>query len=107
MKDLILYIFLFSIYSLLALKLFALPLISFDETLSWEVLGRVLLVFVASGTVARWSVLAFKKRPPGLLSGQKIIGVEEQEGENVLDILKPQKLRRELKKPKLKRSRRF
>lgn len=103
MKDVFLYVFLFALYAVLALKLFALPLISYEDTLTWEILGRVLLTFIGSAVVARWSVLAFKKRPPGLLAGQKIIGIEEQQAENVLDVLKPQKLRREEKKPKLKR----
>ncbi len=103
MKDLVLYAFLLALYSLLALRLFALPLFSYEETLTWEILGQVLLVFISSATLARWSVIAFKKKVPGLLSGQKIIGIEEQQAENVLDVLKPQKLRREEKKPRLKR----
>lgn len=103
MKDVVFYVFLFALYAVLSLKLFGGPLVSYDDPLTWESLGRVLLMFIGSATVARWSVMAFKKRAPGLLTGQKIIGIEEQQADNVLDVLKPQKLRREEKKPRLKR----
>lgn len=103
MKDVAFYVFLFVLYSVLALKFFSVPLMGSEETLNWETFGRVLLIFTVSATLARWSVLAFKKRAQTLLAGQKIIGIEEAEAENVIDVLRPQKLRREEKKPKLKR----
>ncbi|GEM_PF-3480628 len=103
MKDVALYVFLFALYSVLAVKFFSMPLVGAEEILTWDTFGRALLIFTLSAAVARWSVLAFKKRAQGLLAGQKIVGIEEAEAENVIDVIKPQKLRQEQKKPKLKR----
>lgn len=102
MKDVVLYVFLFALYSVLALKVAPLNIEMTGEVLSWETFGRYLLLFAGSAMLARWSVLAFKPKPERLLSGQKIVGIEEQVGDQVLDVIRPQQLRRELKKPKLK-----
>lgn len=105
MKDVILYVFLFALYAVLGLR-FAPAGDATADVLSWELLGRYLLIFFMAGALARWTVLAFKKRPPGLISGQKIVGIEEPEAEQLMDVLKPEKVKKELKKPKL-RKRRF
>ena len=55
MKDVVFYVFLFALYSVLALKFFALPATQHEDMLTWDSLGRVLLVFVGAATVARWS----------------------------------------------------
>lgn len=105
MKDALLYVFLFALYGILALHLFAAELRLSMDIVTWPALGRVVLLFAGVATVARWTVMAFKPRADRLLAGQKIVGIEEQEGENVIDVLRPQPLKRETKKPKLKRRR--
>lgn len=100
MKDMIFYVFLTCLYGILGLAYFG---ETQQAELTWKYLGQVFLLFALSATLARWSVLAFKKKPDRLLAGQKIVGIEEGDAANVLEVVKPQKLRREEKKPKLRR----
>jgi hypothetical protein len=107
MKDVVFYVFLFLVYGILALNFGTAQNAGGEPVLTWKTLGFYFCLFAAVATLARWSVMAFKRRTDQLLKGQKIVGVEEGEGEHVIDVLKPALLKREEKKPKLKRRRRF
>lgn len=102
MKDVIFYVFLMLLYGVLGIGFLAEPK---QAELTWKQLGQTFLLFALAATLARWTVLAFKKRPERLLAGQKIVGIEEGDVPSVLEVVKPQKLRREEKKPKLRRRR--
>lgn len=103
MKDVVGYVFLFLLYAILAVGFWA---DARPGDLSWKFLAEIFLLFVAAATLARWTVMAFKKRADRLLPGQKIVGIEEGESPSVLEVVKPRKLRREDKKPKIRRLRR-
>lgn len=107
MKDVVLYVILFAVYGVLALNYQAGQNTGSEPVLTWKTLGMHMVLFAAVATLARWSVMAFKKRADRLLKGQRIVGVEEGEAEHVIDVLKPAVLKREEKKPKLKKGRRF
>lgn len=102
MKDVIFYVFVFLLYGLLVLGYIVEPK---QADLTWKYLGQTFVSLALAATLARWTVLAFKKRPDRLLAGQKIVGIEEGDAPSVLEVVKPQKLKREDKKPKLKRRR--
>lgn len=105
MKDVLFYVFLFGVYGILALQWLAGQNTGEDSVLTWKSLGLHACLFIAVATLARWSVMAFKRRADRLLKGQKIVGIEEGEADHVIDVLKPAALKRETKKPKLKRRR--
>jgi hypothetical protein len=106
MKDVLFYVFFFILYSLFALRFGEFNLSSdAGSVVTWGALGRIILLFAFCATVARWTVLAFKRRGPKLLAGQEIVGVEEEAGEHIIDVVKPSLLRREVAKPKLKKKR--
>ncbi|MBN8222092.1 MAG: hypothetical protein J0L53_14305 [Spirochaetes bacterium] len=107
MKDVVFYVFLLGLYGVLALNFGLAPGAAAEPVLTWRSLGTHFAVFAAIATVARWSVMAFKRRSDRLLKGQKIVGIEEGEADHVIDVLRPAVLKREEKKPKLKRKRRF
>lgn len=102
MKDVTFYVFLFLLYGILGLGYFT---ESRPADLTWKYLGQVFLFLALAATLARWTVIAFKKRPDRLLAGQKIVGIEEGDAPSVLEVVKPQKLKREEKKPRLRRRR--
>lgn len=106
MKDVVFYVVIFAVYGVLALNYLS-GQSTAEPVLTWKTLGLHMAIFIAVATVARWSVMAFKRRTDRLLKGQKIVGVEEGESEHVIDVLKPAVLKREDKKPRLKRKRRF
>ncbi len=107
MKDVVIYVFLFALYAVIALQYFGGDAQSRSATPSWQTLGHNLLLFAAAAALARWSVIAFKRRPQRLIDGQKIVGIEEATAESVLDVVQPKLLKRETQKPKLKRRRRL
>jgi len=106
MKDVVLYFFFCLLYGILTLH-WRPPQALGAEILSWSAFGEVLLVFVSVATIARWTVMAFKPRPDRLKAGQQIVGVEEPEAEHVIDVVNPVVLKREEKKPRLKKRRLF
>lgn len=106
MKDVVFYVFLFALYGVLALNYLS-GQGTAEQVLTWKTLGLHLALFAGVATLARWSVMAFKRRADRLLKGQQIVGVEEGEADHVIDVLKPAVLKREEKKPRLKRKRRF
>lgn len=106
MKEFLAFAFLFVLYTLLGLNIFATaPGIEEARTVSWTDLGKIMVLFLAAGTAARWSVMAFKRRPGRLLAGQKIVGVEEPSAGTVLGVVKPEQLEKESTKPRLKKRR--
>lgn len=104
MKDVVLYAFFCVLYAILGWRYFA-PEGVDEPVLTWQLFGAHLLFFAAVATLARWTVLAFKKRPERLPAGQTIVGVEEPEVPSVLEVVKPVVLAREQKKPRLKKRR--
>lgn len=106
MKDVVFYVVIFAVYGVLALNYLS-GQGAAEPVLTWKTLGLHMAIFAGVATMARWSVMAFKQRTDRLLKGQKIVGVEEGEAEHVIDVLKPAVLKREDKKPRLKRKRRF
>ncbi|GAB4435524.1 MAG: hypothetical protein OHK0011_18700 [Turneriella sp.] len=106
MKDVVLYVFFCLLYGVLAIRWIPLEQ-SGAEILGWWGLGEVLLLFATVATLARWTVLAFKPRPERLKAGHKIVGVEEGEPDRVIDVVNPVALKREEKKPRLKKRRLF
>ncbi|MBS0619653.1 MAG: hypothetical protein JSR44_15820 [Spirochaetes bacterium] len=103
MKDVLLYVCLLALYSAVALHFFGGRADGAAIELTWKELGTLFALFAAVATLARWSTLAFKKRVGRLLPGQKIVGVEDGEAAHAIDVVKPQLLKREEKKPKLRR----
>lgn len=105
MKDVGLYVFFCLLYGVLALHWLSPGAVQAD-VLSWSALGETLLIFACVATIARWTVMAFKPRPGRLKAGQRIVGVEEPEAGRVIDVVNPVALKREEKKPRLKKRRR-
>jgi hypothetical protein len=106
MKDVVLYVFFCLLYGVLAIRWLPAERLN-AEILGWRGFGEALLLFVGVATLARWTVLAFKPRPLRLKAGQQIVGVEEPEPDRVIDIVSPVALKREEKKPRLKKRRRL
>lgn len=102
MKDVIVYGVLFAVYAILALNWYHHDS-GAEPALTWQHLAWYVILFTGVGALARWSVMAFKPRPERLLKGQKIVGIEEGEAEGVLEVIQPKILKRETKKPRLKR----
>jgi len=84
-----------------------LPLVREEGDLTWKTLGKTVCFFTAAAVLARWCVIAFKARQHLTAPGQKIVGIEVPAPESVLEVVKPQSLKREDKKPKLKRFKRL
>ncbi|HRP69341.1 MAG TPA: hypothetical protein PLY93_07405 [Turneriella sp.] len=101
MKDVVLYVFFCSVYGIIALHFFA-KNIPTGSTVTWYALGYHALLFTAVATLARWTVMAFKKRNR-LLKGQKIVGVEESVAPPVIEVIKPVVITQEIKKPRLRK----
>lgn len=97
-RDIAGYAFLFCLFAVVGLR-FLPP----ESETSWAGFGRLLIFFTSAAILARWAVLAFKKRVALTAEGQRIVGVELPQAETVLDVLDPQTLKRELKKPKLRK----
>ena len=106
MKDVGLYVFFCLLYGIVALHWLS-PVAFQADILSWRAFGEALLIFACVATIARWTVMAFKPRPSRLKAGQQIVGVEEPEGDRVIDVVNPVVLKREERKPRLKKRRRF
>lgn len=106
MKDVAFYVFFCLLYGVLALGCWPVEGLG-NEVLPWRGLGELLLLFAGAATLARWTVLALKPRAARLNAGQSIVGVEEPEPDRVMDIVRPVALRREERKPRLRKRRRF
>ena len=106
MKDLVLYVFFCLLYGVLAVRWVPAEGLVGD-VLGWQALGAAVLLFAGVATLARWTVLAFKPGPERLKAGQQIVGVEEPEADRVIDVVNPVALKREEKKPRLKKRRLF
>lgn len=104
MKDILLYAFFCALYGVLGLRWWV-P--EDAPVLTWQLFGEYLLFFAVVAALARWTVLAFHRRPERLPAGQTIVGVEEAQPPSVLEVVKPVVLAREEKKPRLKKRRRF
>ena len=106
MKDVVLYVFFCLLYGVLAVR--GVPAEGLvGDVLGWQALGEAVLLFAGVATLARWTVLAFKPGPERLKAGQQIVGVEEPEADRVIDVVNPVALKREEKKPRLKKRRLF
>lgn len=104
MKDFFLYAFFSALYGVLALYFF--PSVSVTSvTVEWGQFARLFITFAVVLVVARWSVIAFHPKL-SLLKGQTIVGIEEPQGDKVLDIIDPVLLTKEDKKPKLRKEKR-
>lgn len=106
MKDVVLYVFFCLLYGVLAVRWVPAEGLVGD-VLGWQALGQAVLLFAGVATLARWTVLAFKPGPERLKAGQQIVGVEEPEADRVIDVVNPVALKREEKKPRLKKRRLF
>ncbi|HMV34398.1 MAG TPA: hypothetical protein PKM44_02625 [Turneriella sp.] len=106
MKDVVLYVFFCLLYGVLAVRWVPAEGLVGD-VLGWQALGEAVLLFAGVATLARWTVLAFKPGPERLKAGQQIVGVEEPEADRVIDVVNPVALKREEKKPRLKKRRLF
>ena len=69
MTDVVFYVFLLGLYGVLALNFGLAPGAAAEPVLTWRSLGTHFAVFAAIATVARWSVMAFKRRSDRLLKG--------------------------------------
>ncbi len=103
MKDFFLYAFFSALYGVLALYFF--PNVSTTSvTLEWGQFARLFITFAVVFLVARWTVMAFHPKL-NLLKGQTIVGIEEPQGDKVLDVIEPVLLAKESKAPKLRKKR--
>ncbi|MBV6493839.1 MAG: hypothetical protein LDLANPLL_01863 [Turneriella sp.] len=105
MKDVVLYVFFLGVYGVLGLQAFSVY-VPLEAQLSWRVLGLYTALFTAVATVARWTVVALKKRER-LPKGQKIVGIEEEVAPHVIDVLQPVVVSTEKKKPRMAKKRRL
>lgn len=106
MKDVVLYVFFCLLYGVLAVRWVPAEGLVGD-VLGWQALGEAVLLFAGVATLARWTVPAFKPGPERLKAGQQIVGVEVPEADRVIDVVNPVALKREEKKPRLKKRRLF